>query len=159
MKLPYVIAILCAALVANTSPVPEPEANVLGRRDDGVECGPGKGVWVPGLMFLDMAASFCTAAEGSDISDGYMYSDTFLVELNTQGSEEKGPAGKIIFAIRNDGERPAYHVTDWSTKCYDYLKVFMDNECKGTRGDTKGGINTIGNIKYEATIKEGDVWT
>lgn len=34
----------------------------------------------------------------------------------------------------------------------------MDTDCYGKNGDTKGGTNNIGNIVFEATIKEGDTW-
>jgi hypothetical protein len=63
---------------------------------DGIDCGPGNGVWVMSPTYFATVDEFCKAAEGSDISDGYMAHDTYLVELSPQGGQTTGDAGKII---------------------------------------------------------------
>jgi hypothetical protein len=109
-------------------------------------------------------------------------SDTYLIKLTPQGGSSQGADGKIIckyegkrvaradsrgfadakvpVSIENKGERPAYHVGDWVDDCETHLaELISDNSgCKGKNGDTKGGTNTIGNIHYSATIKQGDTW-
>lgn len=61
---------------------------------DGIDCGPGDGVWAPGDTFETTVEYFCESLEYTDISDGYAASDTYLIKLSEQG----GPAedGKLI---------------------------------------------------------------
>lgn len=61
---------------------------------DGIDCGPGDGVWAPGDIFETNVEFFCESLEYTDISDGYAASDTYLIKLSPQN----GPAedGKII---------------------------------------------------------------
>lgn len=62
------------------------------RYDHWIECGAGKGVWLLGNDFYNFIDDFCISVEGSDITDGYMVSDTYLVTLSPQGSEIVGKA-------------------------------------------------------------------
>lgn len=66
----------------------------------------------------------------------------------------------ISVQIKNDGERPAFHLWDWTENCYNQLMdlVREGSSCRGEKGDTKGGKNKIGSITFEATVKKGDVW-
>ncbi|KAG9673564.1 hypothetical protein KCU99_g4940, partial [Aureobasidium melanogenum] len=132
--------------------------NTNNRIKTGISCGPGNGVWVLGGIYHSLVDEFCLGVEASDISDGYMQSDTYLTELSPQGKALQGDAGKIIFVIKNNGETPAYHIYDWIEDCAVPLKALMDQDCAGERGDTRGGTNTVGKIVFEATIKKGDIW-
>jgi hypothetical protein len=72
-------------------------------------------------------------------------------------STDKG--GKTLVAIKNNGEKPAYHLKYWVDDCATQLRALLETDCNGKKnGDTRGGTNTIGNIVFEATLKKGDTW-
>jgi hypothetical protein len=68
----------------------------------GIKCGPGKGVWLLSTDFYPLVDDFCMSVEGKDISDGYMASDTYLVNLTPQDGGWFGDAGKIICKSKSD---------------------------------------------------------
>jgi hypothetical protein len=72
-------------------------------------------------------------------------------------STDKG--GKTLVAIKNNGEKLAYHLKYWVDDCATQLRALLETDCNGKKnGDTRGGTNTIGNIVFEATLKKGDTW-
>ncbi|KAG9517498.1 hypothetical protein KCU93_g8752, partial [Aureobasidium melanogenum] len=173
MKTSYILLMTATAIVSslaepmfgNNSAVPKNSTTanstaiiINNKARTGISCGPGNGVWVLGGQFYSLVDQFCLTVEGSDISDGYSQSDTYLTELSPQGKAQQGDAGKVIFAIKNNGQTPAYHINDWMDDCATPLKALIDQDCAGERGDTKGGTNTIGKIVFEATVKKGDTW-
>jgi hypothetical protein len=109
MKLTAHLPWFTFASISFTSPAPigvliegptENAANTTLSRRDGIECGPGNGVWVLEEDFLSLVGTFCAIREYSDISDGYMVSDTYLVKLTPQGGQTVGDDGKIICKYR-----------------------------------------------------------
>lgn len=67
---------------------------------NGIECGPGNGVWLLATDFYPLVDEFCMSVEGNDISDGYSASDTYLVSLTPQDGGLFGNAGKVICKCR-----------------------------------------------------------
>lgn len=92
-----------ASIVSTPSSTPTPSSNstfrILSSSSYNIDCGPGNGVWIPGSTYRSLVYEFCLSAEGTDISDGYSQSDTYLATLSPQGKQTTGSAGKVICAV------------------------------------------------------------